>query len=79
MVVYMRSKIILFVVELSRLSRKEGRVVMLIGDTYISRLIVYVQHDEEEKLSDWDEYRKKKSKTGNEFGLQKSNVNQSSF
>ena len=37
---------------------------------HIPRLTVYVQQDEEEKLRDIEDYRKKKSKIGNEYGQQ---------
>ena len=52
---------------------------MLIGDMEISRLMVYVQQAEEEKLRDKEEFKNKRAKTGNESGQQKSNANQSSF
>ncbi|WMV36755.1 hypothetical protein MTR67_030140 [Solanum verrucosum] len=58
---------------------KEGRAAMLIRDMDISRLIFYVQQVEEEKLRDKEEFRNKKAKTRNEYGLQKGNVNRSSF
>ena len=69
----------LFVAGLFRLSSKEGRAAMLIGDMDISRLMVYGQQVEEEKLRDREEFRSKKVKTGNESGQQKGNVNRSSF
>ncbi|KAH0706534.1 hypothetical protein KY285_012312 [Solanum tuberosum] len=79
MVANMRSRMSLFVVGLSRLSSKDGRESMLIGDMDISRLMVYVQQVEEEKLRDRKEFRNKKAKTGNESEQQKGSVNRSSF
>jgi len=69
----------LFIAGLSRLSNKEGRAAMLIGDMDMSRLMVYVQQVEEEKLRDREEFRNKRAKTGNESGQQKGNANRSSF
>ena len=66
MVKDMRSKMSLFVVGLSHASSKEGRAAMLIDDMDISRMMVYVQQVEEEKLKDREEYRNKKAKTENE-------------
>lgn len=37
---------------LSRLSSKEGKEAILIGNMYISRRMIHVQQDEEEKLRD---------------------------
>ena len=72
MVADMRSKLSLFVIGLSRLSSKEEKAAMLIRDMDISRLMVYVQQVEEEKLRDREEFRNKKAKTlGNEFEQQK--------
>ncbi|KAH0781998.1 hypothetical protein KY290_001596 [Solanum tuberosum] len=79
MVADMRNKMILFVVGLSRLSSKEGKAAMLIGNMDIARLMVYIQQVEEEKLRDREEFKNKKAKTGNKFGQQMSNVNRSSF
>jgi len=79
MVADMRSRMSLFVVGLSRLSSKKGKDVMLIGDMDISRLMVYVQQVEEEKLRDREEFGSKKEKTGNESVQPKGNVNCSSF
>ena len=41
---------------------------MLIGDMNILRFMIYVIHIEEEKLSDQQADKKKKSKTGIESG-----------
>ncbi|XP_049375688.1 uncharacterized protein LOC125840757 [Solanum verrucosum] len=79
MVTDMRSRMSLFVGGLSRLSSKEGREAMQIGNMDISRLMVYVQQVKEEKLRDREEFRNKKATTGNEFGQHKSNVNLSFF
>ncbi|XP_049395563.1 receptor-like protein Cf-9 homolog [Solanum stenotomum] len=79
MVADMRNRMSLFVPGLSQLSSKEGRATMLIRDMDISRLIVYVQQVEEEKLRDREEFRSKRAKTGNESGQQKGNANRSSF
>ena len=79
MVADMRNRMSLFVAGLSRWSSKEGRAAMLIGDMDISRLMVYVQQVEEEKLRDREEFRNKRAKTDNESGQQKGNANRSSF
>ncbi|KAG5571148.1 hypothetical protein H5410_060914, partial [Solanum commersonii] len=63
----------------SRMSLFVDGAAMLIGDMDISRFMVYVQQVEEEKLRDRKEFRNKKTKTRNESGQQKSNVNGSSF
>ena len=48
----LRSRMSLLVTSLGRALCKEGRVVMLIGDMDISRLMVYVQKVEEDMLRD---------------------------
>uniref|UniRef100_M1DDT8 Gag-pol polyprotein n=1 Tax=Solanum tuberosum TaxID=4113 RepID=M1DDT8_SOLTU len=75
----MRSMMSLFVIGLSRLSRKESKAAMLIGDMNIARLMIHVQQVEEDKSNDKEEFRNKKAKTGNESGQHKSNANRSSF
>ncbi|WMV30038.1 hypothetical protein MTR67_023423 [Solanum verrucosum] len=52
MVADMRSRIHLFVSGLSLLSSKEGKAAMLIVDMDISKLMIYVQWVEEDKLKD---------------------------
>ncbi|KAG5584580.1 hypothetical protein H5410_045014 [Solanum commersonii] len=79
MVKDMRSRMSLLVARLGRLSSKEGRATMLIGDMDILRLMVYVQQVEEEKLRDRKEFKNKRAKTGNESRQRKSNANRSSF
>uniref|UniRef100_M1DIK4 Gag-pol protein n=1 Tax=Solanum tuberosum TaxID=4113 RepID=M1DIK4_SOLTU len=80
MVVDMRSRMSLFVAQLSYLSSKEGKAAMLIGDMDIARLMINVQQVEEDKLRDREEFTNKRDKTScNEFGQQKSNDNRSSF
>ncbi|XP_049368436.1 uncharacterized protein LOC125833339 [Solanum verrucosum] len=70
----------LFVSGLSRLSSKEAKATMLVGDMDIARLTIHLQQVEEDKLRDREEFRNKKAKTTrNESGQQKSNVNRSSF
>ena len=56
---------------MGRASSKDGRTPMKIEDMDISRLMVYVQQVEEEKLRDIEEYRKKKTKTENKSVQQK--------
>ncbi|XP_015075485.1 uncharacterized protein LOC107019531 [Solanum pennellii] len=64
MVKDMRSRMSLFVSGLGCASSKEGKAAMLIGYMDISRLIVYVQQVEEEKLRNKEEYRNTKANTG---------------
>ena len=52
MVKDLRSRMSLFVVGLGHASSKEGKATKLIGDMYISRMMVYVQQVEEEKVKD---------------------------
>ena len=52
MVKDMRSRISLFVAGSGRASSKEGRDAMMIRDMDISRLMVYVQQFEKEKVKD---------------------------
>ncbi|XP_069146048.1 uncharacterized protein [Solanum lycopersicum] len=66
MVKDIRSIMNFFVVGLGRSSSKESRVMMLIGDMDISKLMVYVQQVEEEKLRNEEEYRSKRTKIRNE-------------
>uniref|UniRef100_M1DWL7 Gag-pol protein n=1 Tax=Solanum tuberosum TaxID=4113 RepID=M1DWL7_SOLTU len=63
MVADMRSRMRLFVAGLSRLSSKEGKTTMLIGDMDIARLIIYVQQVEEDKLRDKEKFKNKRAKT----------------
>ena len=60
-------------------SSKQGQDAMIIGDMKILRLIIYVQQVEEEKLRDREQYKFKKSKTGNESGHQKGGSNRPQF
>ncbi|KAK4713531.1 hypothetical protein R3W88_019438 [Solanum pinnatisectum] len=71
MVADMRSRMSLFVAGLSRLSSKEGRAAMLIGDMDISRLMAHVQQVEAEKMKDREEFKNKRAKTGNDMPILK--------
>ncbi|XP_049368390.1 uncharacterized protein LOC125833286 [Solanum verrucosum] len=53
----------LFVSGLSRLSIKEGKSAMLIGDMDIARLMIHVQQVEEDKLKYKEEFHYKRAKT----------------
>lgn len=59
-VVDMRKKMSLFVNKLSRLSIKEGKIVMLVRGMDITRLITNFQQVEEDELKDREEFRYKK-------------------
>uniref|UniRef100_M1DHB6 Gag-pol polyprotein n=1 Tax=Solanum tuberosum TaxID=4113 RepID=M1DHB6_SOLTU len=78
MVADMRSRLSLFIVGLPRLSNKESKAAMLIGDMVIARLMINMQQVEEDKLRDREKFKNKRVKTsGNEFGQQKSKANRS--
>ncbi|WMV45522.1 hypothetical protein MTR67_038907 [Solanum verrucosum] len=71
-----RNMMSVFIAGLSRLSTKEGKAAMLIGDMDIARLMIHVQQVEEDKLRDKEEFKNKRAKTsGNESGQQKDNAN----
>lgn len=57
MVKEMSSRMSLFLTGLGRLSSKDGRATMLIGDMDISRLIAHVHQVDEEKLKDREEFK----------------------
>lgn len=64
---------------MGRASSKDGRTPMKIEDMDISRLMVYVQQVQEEKLRDKEDYRNKKTKTWNESRQQKDGLNRPQF
>uniref|UniRef100_M1D8M1 Gag-pol protein n=1 Tax=Solanum tuberosum TaxID=4113 RepID=M1D8M1_SOLTU len=68
MIADMKSRMSLLVTGLSRLSSKEGRATILIGDMDISRWMDYVQQVQEEKLRDREEFKNKGAKIGNQSG-----------
>ncbi|KAH0672886.1 hypothetical protein KY284_023973 [Solanum tuberosum] len=69
MVADMRSRMNLFISRLSRLSSKECKTAMLIGDMDIARLMIHVQQVEEDKPRDRKVFKNKGAKTSeNEFG-----------
>uniref|UniRef100_M1BF90 Polyprotein n=1 Tax=Solanum tuberosum TaxID=4113 RepID=M1BF90_SOLTU len=68
----MKGKMILFVFGLSRLSIKEGKTAILIGNMAITELLIHMQQDEEDKLKDRDNfYNKMDRPKNNETGQQK--------
>ena len=69
----------LFIIGLGRASIKEGSTSILIGDMDISRIMVYVQQVEKEKVRDRDENRNKMAKSWNESGKQKNGTNRPQF
>lgn len=71
----MSSRLSFFLAGLGRATRKKYRDTMMIGDMDISRLEVYVQQVEEEKLRDREEYRSKKHKNENDYGQQNGGMN----
>uniref|UniRef100_M1ABZ1 Gag-pol protein n=1 Tax=Solanum tuberosum TaxID=4113 RepID=M1ABZ1_SOLTU len=80
MVADMRNRMSLFAVGLPRLSDKESKASMLIGDMGIARMMIHVQQVEEDKLRDREGVKNKRAKAlGNESGQENSNANRSSF
>ena len=69
----------LFVAGLGRSSSKTRRATMPTGKMDISRLMVYVQQVEEDKLRHREEYKNKKAKSGIESGQQKGSMNRPFF
>ncbi|KAH0652534.1 hypothetical protein KY289_030212 [Solanum tuberosum] len=68
MIAEMRSRMSLFVVGLSPQSSKEGKAAMLIGDLDLARVMIHIQHVEDDNLKDRKEFKNKRAKTsGNEF------------
>ncbi|KAG5576964.1 hypothetical protein H5410_057098 [Solanum commersonii] len=75
-----RSRMNLFVARMSRLSSKEGKAVILIGDMDIAGLMTHVKKLEKENLRNREEFKNTRAKaSGKEFGKEKSNANRSSF
>ena len=74
----MRNRMSLFIFVLGLSSRKEIRVVMLIGDMNILRLMIYVQYGRERKV-EGPRRVNKKSMNMNESGMYKSGSNQPQF
>lgn len=69
----------LYVARLTRVSRKEGKMTILINKMDIERFMFYVQQVDKEKLRDIDEFINKKAKTHSESRQQRSNVKYSYF
>lgn len=69
----------LYVAGLTRVSRKEGKMTILINKMDIERFMFYVQQVDKEKLRDIDEFINKKAKTHSESRHQRSNVKYSYF
>ncbi|WMV29272.1 hypothetical protein MTR67_022657 [Solanum verrucosum] len=68
----MMSRMILFIIGLTRLSSKESKAAMLIGYMGIARLMIHVQQVDEDQLRDKEEFKNKRAKTsGNESRQQK--------
>lgn len=68
-VVEMRSKISLFIVRLSHITKKERKKAILIRDIDIARLMTYVQQVQEEKLKDKKDFCNKRAKiSSNDIG-----------
>ncbi|XP_049406115.1 uncharacterized protein LOC125869705 [Solanum stenotomum] len=66
-IVDMRSRMSFFVIGLPRLSNKEIKADMLIGDMDIAGLMPTVQQDENDKLKDGKKFKNKRAKSsGNE-------------
>ena len=70
----------LFISGLSLPSNKEGKTAMLIGNIYITRLMILGKHIKEYKLRYRRElYNKMDKKIGSKYGQKKGNLNRSSF
>lgn len=60
----------MFIVGLIRMSNKESKASILIGEIGISRYMANIPQVQEEKLRDIEELKNKRSKTRNESGQQ---------
>lgn len=65
MVFDMKNRMSLFMSGLSRLSSKEGKATMLIGDMDIARLMIHMQQVEEDKLKEREEKQSKRAMMAN--------------